>query len=79
MLLATVISEPDLQKEVKNSVVLAKPFSICVCAEGETWASPEPRGLSFLLSQFIRPTLGGEHCWASSLLWKAAPADSNVP
>lgn len=31
--LATVISEPDLQKKVKNSVVLAKPvFFICVCA-----------------------------------------------
>ena len=30
VLLATAISEPDLQKEVKNSVVLAKLFSICV-------------------------------------------------
>lgn len=29
MLLATVISEPDLQKKVKNSVVLAKPVSVC--------------------------------------------------
>ena len=53
------------------------PGSVCLAKnEGETWASPEPRGLSFLLSQFIRPTLGGEHCWASSLLWEAAPADS---
>ena len=31
VLLATMISEPDLQKGVKNSAVLAKPFSICVC------------------------------------------------
>lgn len=31
VLLATVISEPDLQKKVKNSIVLAKPVFICVC------------------------------------------------
>lgn len=31
VLLATVISEPDLQKRVINSVVLAKPIFICVC------------------------------------------------
>lgn len=30
VLLAAVISEPDLQKKVKNSVVLAKPVFICV-------------------------------------------------
>lgn len=34
MLLATVISEPDLQKKVKNSVVLAKPVSVCVLGVG---------------------------------------------
>lgn len=41
--------------------------------QAQNWA------LSFLLSQFIRPTLGGEYCWASSLLWRQPQLTATSP